>query len=285
MTLNYPDRDLYHYTSLNTLLSIIENKTIRLTDYRFLNDTQELSFAINELRNVLKGIPADDYCKKISNALDDIENGNITIFPAIGKLNGVTCIAPQSVQAKYYVLSLSSQQDSLPMWRMYAKTGCCIKFNNPKMMEFFHAFRDKYFADGLSNVVNESVIYGSSIPKDKEFIQWLLSSKNDMMLYEMLLHWCLLRKISSFAYEKEFRIAFPFEDKLLNEQEHKVFTIVDNVIKPQIELRNFMPNEVIEEIIISPYITSELTLLGIQELLSTHGINPHIVHPSKISIR
>lgn len=43
--IQYEDIDLYHYTSLASLFAILQNETIRLTDYRFLNDTQELSYA------------------------------------------------------------------------------------------------------------------------------------------------------------------------------------------------------------------------------------------------
>lgn len=37
--IQYPKIDLYHYTSIGSLFSILQNETIRLTDYRFLNDT------------------------------------------------------------------------------------------------------------------------------------------------------------------------------------------------------------------------------------------------------
>lgn len=43
--IQYEDIDLYHYTSLASLFAILQNETIRLTDYRFLNDTQELIYA------------------------------------------------------------------------------------------------------------------------------------------------------------------------------------------------------------------------------------------------
>ena len=33
---------LYHYTSADGLKSIIENRTLRFSDYRFLNDIDEL---------------------------------------------------------------------------------------------------------------------------------------------------------------------------------------------------------------------------------------------------
>ena len=49
-SVKYEVEQLYHYTSLNTLHAILQNKTIRLTDYRFLNDMQELFFATEKLK-------------------------------------------------------------------------------------------------------------------------------------------------------------------------------------------------------------------------------------------
>lgn len=55
-SIKYEVEQLYHYTSLNTLHAILQNKTIRLTDYRFLNDMQELFFATEKLKNTFKEI-------------------------------------------------------------------------------------------------------------------------------------------------------------------------------------------------------------------------------------
>ena len=53
-SIKYEVEQLYHYTSLNTLHAILQNKTIRLTDYRFLNDMQELFFATEKLKKFKK---------------------------------------------------------------------------------------------------------------------------------------------------------------------------------------------------------------------------------------
>ena len=45
---------LYHYTTLDSLLSIVKNKTLRLTDYRFLNDKSEIIENIKLMQNFVK---------------------------------------------------------------------------------------------------------------------------------------------------------------------------------------------------------------------------------------
>ena len=64
----------------------------------------------------------------------------------------------------------------------------------------------------------------------------------------------------------------------------KVFFQSSDIIKPQIELKNFPVTDIIEEIIVSPY-NSELSVLGIQELLAKHSISKDIVKKSDITIR
>ena len=44
---------LYHYTSADGLKSIIENKTLRFSDYRFLNDIDEIQYGKNIFFNVI----------------------------------------------------------------------------------------------------------------------------------------------------------------------------------------------------------------------------------------
>ena len=44
---------LYHYTSADGLKSIIENKTIRFSDYRFLNDIDELEYGKKIFKQIL----------------------------------------------------------------------------------------------------------------------------------------------------------------------------------------------------------------------------------------
>ena len=51
--INYENVNLYHYTTLDGLYGIVSNKTIRLTDYRFLNDKKELVHSIDFLETIL----------------------------------------------------------------------------------------------------------------------------------------------------------------------------------------------------------------------------------------
>lgn len=107
----------------------------------------------------------------------------------------------------------------------------------------------------------------------------------DINLYDGAWRWCLLNKCNSFAYEKEFRIAIPFSPKFLMGEESYKFIITDGFIKPQIEFNNFPVDNVIEEIVISPYLDTKLVQMGIEEVLKSEKIENVTIRSSDIQIR
>lgn len=121
--------------------------------------------------------------------------------------------------------------------------------------------------------------------RDKDFFMPKGSEISDTTIYYNILQYCLLQKDKAFAYEQEYRIALPFESEYLDDSCSREFIISETLIKPQIEFKNFPISEILEEVIISPFVKSELTHMGVQELLKANGISPDIVLKSNILIR
>lgn len=280
--IQYPKIDLYHYTSIGSLFSILQNETIRLTDYRFLNDTQELSYALNWLKDYLAPKAEEEFGKKVLTAIDNVEHGKIERIKSIS--DGSPYMQRYLCDIHYYILSLSRRYDDLAMWRMYAKDGCCIKFNSQKLKEFFYGFRDANLEKGLMNLIDGEVEYEIK-ESTRHAINYFYSIKNELMIYDEILMFCLLFKSPSFSFEHEYRMGIPFEDQYLGENCSKEFLLSGTTIRPQLELKNFPIRDIIEEITISPFVTSELTKIGIQELLISKRISPDVVRLSQISIR
>lgn len=280
--IQYPKIDLYHYTSIGSLFSILQNETIRLTDYRFLNDTQELSYALNWLKDYLAPKAEEEFGKKVLTAIDNVEHGKIERIKSIS--DGSPYMQRYLCDIHYYILSLSRRYDDLAMWRMYAKDGCCIKFNSQKLKEFFYGFRDANLEKGLMNLIDGEVEYEIK-ESTRHAINYFYSIKNELMIYDEILMFCLLFKSPSFSFEHEYRMGIPFEDQYFGENCSKEFLLSGTTIRPQLELKNFPIRDIIEEITISPFVTSELTKIGIQELLISKGISPDVVRLSQISIR
>ena len=280
--IQYPKIDLYHYTSIGSLFSILQNETIRLTDYRFLNDTQELSYALNWLKDYLAPKAEEEFGKKVLTAIDNIEHGKIERIKSIS--DGSPYMQRYLCDIHYYILSLFRRYDDLAMWRMYAKDGCCIKFNSQKLKEFFYGFCDANFDNGLMNPIDGEIQYEIN-EELKNSIFFHYNQKNELMLYDDIVRFCLLVKSPSFSFEHEYRMGIPFEDQYLGKNCSKEFSLSGTTIRPQLELKNFPIRDIIEEITISPFVTSELTKIGIQELLISKGISPDVVRLSQISIR
>ena len=280
--IQYPKIDLYHYTSIGSLFSILQNETIRLTDYRFLNDTQELSYALNWLKDYLAPKAEEEFGKKVLTAIDNVEHGKIERIKSIS--DGSSYMQRYLCDIHYYILSLSRRYDDLAMWRMYAKDGCCIKFNSQKLKEFFYGFRDANLEKGLMNLIDGEVEYEIK-ESTRHAINYFYSIKNELMIYDEILMFYLLFKSPSLSFEHEYRMGIPFEDQYLGENCSKEFLLSGTTIRPQLELKNFPIRDIIEEITISPFVTSELTKIGIQELLISKGISPDVVRLSQISIR
>ena len=280
--IQYEDIDLYHYTSLASLFAILRNETIRLTDYRFLNDTQELSYATHWLKALLQPMAENEFVQKLLTAIENIEQGKVERLKGIGE--DLPYLQWNMCDLNYYILSLSQNYDDLAMWRMYAKDGCSIKFNSQKLKEFFYGFRDANLEKGLMNLIDGEVEYEIK-ESTRHAINYFYSIKNELMIYDEILMFCLLFKSPSFSFEHEYRMGIPFEDQYLGENCSKEFLLSGTTIRPQLELKNFPIRDIIEEITISPFVTSELTKIGIQELLISKGISPDVVRLSQISIR
>ena len=187
----------------------------------------------------------------------------------------------------YYVLSLSENCDDLAMWQMYAKSGCCIKFNSQNLLKFFHNIRDKHFLYGMYNICYGQIQYDENLEREAYDLLQMENQKSklEINLYDFIWRWCLLNKCNSFTYEKEFRIAIPYSPEFSMNGESYKFIIRDNYIKPQIEFNDFPVADVIEEIIISPYINTQLTKMGILELLKSENMYNTSVCFSNIQIQ
>ena len=100
---------IYHYTDLNAAKSITENAQVWLTDYRFLNDTEEFTKGYEVLLDALEQYQdyAGEYPKDLiacfSRAVEYIRDDNFSQF----ERNNI------------FVSSFSKTTDSLSQWRSY----------------------------------------------------------------------------------------------------------------------------------------------------------------------
>jgi len=104
---------MYHYCSPNTLLAILQHRSFRLTDVSEMNDSLELRWGIELLRDVIK--VRDPLTPRVTSSLDW----------AIRVVNDLSMVVAGC---------FSTKPDVLSQWRAYSDNGAgfCIGFD-PKV--------------------------------------------------------------------------------------------------------------------------------------------------------
>jgi hypothetical protein len=115
-------KTLYHYTSLNGILGILQSRSIWATHASFLNDASEFFHGLELARQIAVDIiMEDDYRAAFGLAMGD----------AIEKISA----------DDIYVASLSEKGDLLSQWRGYCPTGAglCLGFDISNLRSFCEA--------------------------------------------------------------------------------------------------------------------------------------------------
>lgn len=204
--------DLYHYTSLSTLQKILKERKLRFTNWAYLNDKSEGTYALVFCKEHLDAVwtwgddvdkdnTKDNFRKKLDEAIDDVNKVR----------RGIDDNPPESYQA-----SFSYKPDSLTMWNYYAQgQGCSLQFLN----DLIENFRNRLLKpDGMSLIF----LHGNVIYKDDKKIEILRDIFDYFKscsptggvdtLYACLIE-CILKmgaffKHSGFEDEREYRIVF-----------------------------------------------------------------------------
>ena len=294
---------LYHYTSADGLKSIIENRTLRFSDYRFLNDIDELEYGKKIFRQVLEELKSEtpkylEYISQWEEELKSIEKGKLKYLKPIsptenGGINSIQC---ESENYHYYLLSLTILGDNKDMWNMYSgnNPGYRIKINGNELMKYFYTIRDSFMKKGFlfSTEHRMQVFYGEdAIKVIKAFLLVEFEHKNPSITqYGSIFKYLAFVKDEAFRNESEYRLGFCFVDEMDNsevnkENARKVFMNKNGTLYPYMEFQNFPFDIIVEEIMISPYNKSELTEIGLKELLRENKLEHIKIEKSRIKIR
>lgn len=109
---------LYHYCSIPNFLSIIENKSIWLSDATKTNDKTELVWIFDNIRQVIDDILSEHRCDLPEDVIKISKNHAETLI-----YNLIENRAPIVQEAKNLIVCFSEEQDLLSQWRAYANNG------------------------------------------------------------------------------------------------------------------------------------------------------------------
>ncbi len=294
--------EFFHYTSPEGLRGILQSRTLFFTDCQYLNDYTE-RFNINKELDLFwctyKHNYDEAFLKLIINIrVDNFEDAG---FLYMDKSAG-------SIISRYFVLSTSQDNDSLSMWKYYAKNNT---YNGYCLGLATWALTDEWIdcETGVSIEMGE-IIY-SSVSKqekileavEKLYLLWCIYKKScilDKKITEEFKSWlyitALFFKNESFAPEKEYRfIAIVPVDKLkkYNSKKYKMydFHIIDGAFTPFIKmpfnLWNVDKCRCVTSIGIGPAKNSANMANGLRQFLNSldYEIEDCKIYHSKIPLR
>jgi hypothetical protein len=257
---------IYHYTSPEGLLGIIEKNEFWMSDYSFLNDAEELTYGLalakrrfDEVADALPG--ASDLLRKWGNPSD------------LSDLR--VCVG-----------SFSLRRDSLSQWRAYGSIAIGFEvgtlmfgYNNSVRMDrvVYEPEKQERFIDLMA------YLSASAYEEDKKNN----STRDVQRIYgrgegEQLLEITAFFKHPTFADEHEVRIVH-IEDRKVYESlgvkrpPHR-FRVSGGILLPYLTTRDVAtfpdkyPDKLpIREVIIGPSRHAEVLQRGVERLLSAHG--------------
>lgn len=121
---------LYHYTSAEALLGLVQSKSLWATDIRFLNDTEEFTFA------------RDLILSEVTRRASRLRNERVRSIVSEQLSELTTRAIPRA-----YVVSLSERGNALSQWRAYApRDGVAIGFHHGALgaVKDFALYRCEY---------------------------------------------------------------------------------------------------------------------------------------------
>lgn len=263
---------IYHYTSPSGLKSILENQTLWVSDFAFLNDKSENRYLYEVLEDILK-------------------NSKLSLELGSDFLDDLTQILNQradSIPDNYYryICSFSSNPDSLSLWNYYTKTATGAGYNigfdwklllsntSAPMEQEINCGKVLYEPNEQANLLEIAVVgynaaYASaSSPEEKSQILTELKSCLDILSAYI--------KHPAFINEEEIRICIT-QKKNSSRSRNAKYRESNGIMVPYLPIK--FPVDAVKCIGISPTNAKELSAYGISGMLMDLGyVNVKVIH-------
>lgn len=168
--INHYSYDIYHYTSPEGLLGILENNSLRFTNAFFLNDKSEFRYTYKLLLEILPSIQQD---------IDEALFESLRIRAEYVTEEGFYKHESEVLfREDFYIMSFSKDSDNLALWNNYtkssSKTGYNIKFITDNLIT--------HLKELLNDTFIESSLVCYNIEKQKEALIDLITYYNNLVI-------------------------------------------------------------------------------------------------------
>ncbi|AIE59046.1 DUF2971 domain-containing protein [Bacillus methanolicus] len=290
---NQTKKVLYHYTSLDRFMGMIENNNLWMSKGNFLNDSSELIYIEKIANDTIKKLE-DRIIEKYGNSeseallrIDFLKQLRVAIEKFIHDIT--------IDDFEVYVLSLTQNQDSLTLWYHYSKgDGYNIGFSTDALIDKMNAVKKRI--EHEFNLFYGKVIYDND-QQEKMLIESLIRSFDciyqfkDRFRFEELaenLHhhffsvivsFSIFFKHESFRNEEEYRIALTRRRERKHETE-VLFRARNGIIIPYIQIY-FAEKLPVRHVTIGPKNNIGIAKNGVEYYLRNKGYNLDEITVSK----
>lgn len=219
-----PLTDIYHYTSGSGFNSILFNKnesdniTIWASRFDCLNDKSEGKNVVLIYRELCQELLNNRKIKKdFFDTIVDLRPSEKALFSFTQEQNK----SSNMQECSRYIISFSTENDSLPMWNYYSKGNYYEGFNIGFEPRNLNMSLENSFKDKNINANIYSVIYNQEEMKKliKKVILQLYKSYDESnsklltdFISQRLFDWSLCFKSDKFRHEKEVRVVIDVAD-------------------------------------------------------------------------
>lgn len=301
-------RSISHYCSCDVLRSILNNRCLRFSDVRFLNDATEFVEIIPIINHVLDKGKYENAFKKLIQESDEMRQLESYVQSYTGRIRSTG--SHETVSYRTYTCSFSGDGDALGLWNSYTLPGDGVSIRFKHAKDIFGVCRKAESADveKLGNNIiarRGPVIYRD---KDKEkCIRRLFEDLNnvfqvaaeDIDKFKNLILASFVDAVNNlrcffkneaFEFEKEYRIVLNVPENLLrfdvNSDEFKTGQFKrGNILIPYIDFPINIKS--IKKIVLNPIMKEQdgMFELGIKELLWQNKMEDVKVYKSRIPLR
>jgi hypothetical protein len=267
---------LFHYTTGENLVRIIESQELWCTQISCLNDTMEFTYAVEELQKRVRATLAEQH--------------DTTLNPFLMGLDQYLS-APSVETAGFFVTCFSEHGDDLSQWRAYSfgEGGYAIQFDPVKL--FVSATSGDSIYQMLMRVeydLNEhDIMLADVLKQGQEFFATLGGARNATpqdWAAEFVRYWlwnlqflapCM--KHPKFASEREWRLFYPLRP---DDVKRVQFRQRQSMMTRHVALRLTKPLP-ITGVMVGPCRHPQLSRVAVGDLLKKFDYDPDIV---KVSI-
>ena len=316
VVLDKSENIVYHYTSPEGLLGILDNQNVRFTDIKYMNDRSEGVYFIKKLIEYIeKNKGVFPYAEMIVNALLEDNDYNEIKRLSVTNVKFKTNLRGKTKSARAFLFCTCTDPDLLNMWNYYVKNGSYQGYSvGINVSSFLTELGTILPSNQFVSIYYGKVLYS---PKEQEdeienLLQTIESFTNDQLsfddknitpnflnlaqdyLKEYIDLYGVFYKHPKFSNEQEYRFVVEFDNNFKLNQSNLIpgsnnknmnidFCVKNGMLTPYLAIP-FAYNT-ISRIYISPMTEFEIAKQSIKELTLKKGYRTFSVWQSKIPIR